>query len=111
MYDLIFFKINIDAVVQISDGVSAEVVRGVAAGGVREHPPRLPLQLQLLGAGVHKVPRPHPNAAQEQPEAHIHRHAKPAQRLHCAGAAEAARRHPLARRGPQGLQQRPQTQS
>ena len=91
--------------------VPAEVVRRVAAGGLREHPPGLPLQLQLLGARVHQVPRPHSYATQEQPKAHLHRHAQPTQRLYCAGTAEATRRHPLPRRGPQGLQQRPQAES
>ena len=61
------------------DRVSAEVVRGAAERGVREHHAGLPVQLQHLGARVHKVPRAHPDATEEQPQADIHRHAEPAE--------------------------------
>ena len=48
----------------LSDGLPVEVVRRDARGGVPEHPPGVHLQLQLVGARVHQVPRadPRPSA-------------------------------------------------
>ena len=64
----------IENLFQIQNRVSPEVVRCIAARRLREHCGRLRVQLQLVGARVHKVPRSNPRKPQRKQENRLHRH-------------------------------------
>ncbi len=67
----------------VPDRVPAKVVRRAARGGLRQHPGRVHLQLQLVAEGVHQVPRAeHLVPDQGQQEARVFGHSSAAGGVH-----------------------------